>query len=266
MDRLDLIPTPSKDMLRETVDSFKLSFDVDNIRISDIQAFGDDGVENDESAIGSVVEELQLDLQMILAALQADLASFTQFHDVDSITLGQIDVARLALMETDMQKKIDIEYDGDSDDEDQKECHGLEIAHLKILKDCVSRTLKLRTSALDCQEKLQEKRQSTPKRQNLESLVALPTLTSNDSLQTSPVVPQVMVATQEEFSLLKVQIATVEGLEFLFPGLRNRKTWSSSLHCIGRWLEKLIFKQDESLRVVVVILWPTKLQVRRREP
>ncbi len=75
-----------------------------------------------------------------------------------------------------------------------------------------------------------------------------------------------MVATQEEYSLLKCQFATVDRLKFLFPGLRKRKTWSSALHCIGRRLEKLIFKQDESLRVVVVILWPTKLQVRRREP
>ena len=185
MDRLDLIPTPSKVMLRETVDSFKLSFDVDNIRISDMQAFGDDGVENDESAIGSVVEELQLDLQRILAGLQAELASFTQFQDVDTITLGKIDVARLAQMETDMQTKIDIAYDGDSDDEAQKKCYGLEIGHLTTLKDCVSRTLKLRTSALDRQERLQEKHQSTLKRQKLESLVALPPLTSNDSLQTS---------------------------------------------------------------------------------
>ena len=188
MDRLDLIPTPSKDMLRETVDFFMLSFEIDNIRISDIEAFGDDGVENDESAIGSVVEELQLDLQRILAGLQAELASFTQFQDVDTITLGKIDVARLAQMETDMQKTIDIEYDGDSDDEDQKKCYGLEIEHLTILKDCVSRTLKLRTSALDRQERLQEKHQSTLKRQKLESLVALPPLNSNDSVQTSPVV------------------------------------------------------------------------------
>jgi hypothetical protein len=81
--------------------------------------------------------------------------------------------------------------------------------------------LKLRTSALDRQEKLQEKRQSTPKRQKLESLVALPPLTSNDSLQTSPVVPQVMVATQEDYSLLKCQIATIDGLQFLLPGCKN---------------------------------------------
>jgi hypothetical protein len=221
LDRLEKNPTSSKDMLRETVDFFKLSFDVDNIRNSDIQAFGDDGVEIDESAIGSVVEELQLDLQRILAGLQAELASFTQFQDVDTITLGKIDVARLAQMETDMQKTIDIEYDGDSDDETQKKCYGLEIGHLTTLKDCVSRTLKLRTSALDRQERLQEKHQSTPKRQKLESLVALPPLTSNDSLQTSPVVLQssALVATQEDYSLLKCQIATVDGLEFLFPGL-----------------------------------------------
>jgi hypothetical protein len=221
LDRLEKNPTSSKDMLRETVDFFKLSFDVDNIRNSDIQAFGDDGVEIDESAIGSVVEELQLDLQRILAGLQAELASFTQFQDVDTITLGKIDVARLAQMETDMQKTIDIEYDGDSDDEAQKKCYGLEIGHLTTLKDCVSRTLKLRTSALDRQERLQEKHQSTPKRQKLESLVALPPLTSNDSLQTSPVVLQssALVATQEDYSLLKCQIATVDGLEFLFPGL-----------------------------------------------
>ena len=75
-----------------------------------------------------------------------------------------------------------------------------------------------------------------------------------------------MVATREDYSLLKCQFATVDRLEFLFPGLGNRKTWSSSLHCIGRRLEKLIFKQDESLRVVVVMLWPKKLEVGCRGP
>jgi hypothetical protein len=189
LDRLAKNPILTKELLREAVDFFKFSFDVDNICGADIQAFGEDGVEIDDADIGSVVEELQLDLQRVLAGLQAELAALTQYQDLDTVTLGKIDVARLARMETDMQTKIDIAYHGDSDDEAQKKCYGLEIEKVKKLKDCVSQTLKLRTSTLDRQERLQEKRQSTPKRQKLESHVELSPLTGDFSLQTSPVAP-----------------------------------------------------------------------------
>ncbi len=189
MDRLAKNPIHTKELLREAVDFFKFSFDVDNICDADIQAFGEDGVEIDETDIVSVVEELQLDLQRVMADLMAEVEAFTQYQDLDAVALGKIDVARLARMETEMQTKIDIAYDGDSDDEDQKISHGLEIEKVKKLKDCVSQTLKLRTSTLDRQERLQEKRQSTPKRQKLESHVELSPLTGDFSLQTSPVAP-----------------------------------------------------------------------------
>ena len=131
MDRLAKNPILTKELLREAVDFFKFSFDVDNICDADIQAFGEDGVEIDDADIGAVVEELQLDLQQVLAGLQAKLAALTQYQDLDTVTLGKIDVARLARMETDMQIKIDIAYDGDSDDEAQKKCYGLEIEEVK---------------------------------------------------------------------------------------------------------------------------------------
>ena len=137
MDRLAKNPIHTKELLREAVDFFKVSFDVDNICDADIQAFGEDGVENDETDIGSVVEELQLDLQRVLAGLQAELAALTQYQDLDTVTLGKIDVARLARMETEMQTKIDIAYDGDSDDEAQKKSYGLEIEKVRAASSAI---------------------------------------------------------------------------------------------------------------------------------
>ena len=145
MDRLAKNPIHTKELLREAVDFFKVSFDVDNICDADIQAFGDDGVEIDETDIVSVVEELELDLQRVMADLMAEVAALTQYQDLDAVALGRIDVARLARLESEMQTKIDTEYDGDSDDEDQKNSYVLEIDTVKKFKDCVSQTLKLCT-------------------------------------------------------------------------------------------------------------------------
>jgi hypothetical protein len=189
LDRLAKNPIHTKELLREAVDFLKDSFDVDNICDADIQAFGEDGVEIDETDIVSVVEELHLDLQQVMADLMAEEAALTQYQDLDAVALGRIDVARLARMETEMQTKIDIAYDGDSDDEAQKKSYGLEIEKVKKFKDCVSQTLKLRTSTLGRTERLQEKRQTTPKRQKLDRHVELSPLTHDFSLQSSPVAP-----------------------------------------------------------------------------
>ena len=77
MDRLEKNPIHTKDLLREAVDLIMVSFDVDNIYDADIQAFGEDGVEIDETDIVSVVEELHLDLQQVMADLMAEEAALT---------------------------------------------------------------------------------------------------------------------------------------------------------------------------------------------